>query len=154
MKTIKRNAYDKKPEGLTQAEKFPRERKLINLVNRCQKMEEHYEYVTPIYKVLPIIPMTGEIIYDQVYFECQMVSKKPADKEWFEAVKKGVEMVDRYGKTIKEFTSLVDASQYLVGHGYTPSISISGISHSISRAIGQRTPYLGYTWKLTGSELR
>ncbi|WP_454432986.1 hypothetical protein [Bacillus cereus] len=145
MKTIKRDLYAKKPQG-DAVNKFPRARSLTDLVKRCQSLEDKHDYAEPIFKVLPVLS-SGEIVYDQIYYECHMVSKIENPVEYHQKNKRKVLMLSINGRFLRKFDSLRDASTFLVSEGVTTSLSIAGTAHSITTAARKGKPYLGYKWK-------
>ncbi|MEC3021476.1 hypothetical protein P9Z80_30285 [Bacillus cereus] len=150
MKTIKRDLYAKKPQGDGQV-LFPREPTLLSLTKRCQALEENFEYEEPIYKVLPVLP-SGEIVYEETYYECRMRNKVVCQEKWYESTRKRISMLSPDGEVLREFDSVRDAATYLVGNGDTKSLSIAGTSYSLTTRARKGKTYLGYLWRYEGGE--
>ncbi|PEO38313.1 hypothetical protein [Bacillus wiedmannii] len=150
IKTIRRSWAQYSDKRSTEEIKFPRDKSLHVLCDRLRKMEESnkYEHLTPIYYVEYFNPTTGEIIYENNHYECQMRSLMyvPA-KERQASRSREILMIDLKGIVVKEFANGFDAGKYLINEGITDSISPRATAHSVYRACRIGSLYKGYEFK-------
>lgn len=150
IKTIRRSWAQYSDKRSTDEIKFPRDKSLHVLCDRLRKMEasRKYEHHTPIYYVEYFNPATGEIIYENNHYECQMrlvnfvsVRERQASRS------REILMIDSDGIVIKEFANGFDAGKYLINERITDSISPQATAHSVYRACRIGSLYKGYEFK-------
>lgn len=73
MKTFTRVYGHRRPRG-NERVKYPREKNLLDLIKRCKRMEEHFEYVKPIARFVEKPVGSKETVEE--YYECMMITKE------------------------------------------------------------------------------
>lgn len=150
IKTIRRSWAQYSDKRSTEEIKFPRDHSLHVLCDRLRKMEASgkYEHHTPIYYVEYFNPTTGEIIYENNHYECQMRLIGYVSKRERQASRsREILMMGSDGIVVKEFANGFDAGKYLISEGITDSISPQATAHSVYRACRTGSLYKSYEFR-------